>query len=162
DVSDGNPFILREVLATVDLEGLPATEASADAVRSMAPEAVVRTTRTRIARLRPEATAVAEATAVLGVDAHVPTVAAVSGLDLEMARGGAATLAAAGVLSAGDPLDFAQPPLWSAVYTGIPPSRRGALHCRPAAVLASDDDPHPERIAPHLLNCPPAGNARVV
>lgn len=162
DVSDGNPFILREVLASVDLDGLPPTAESARAVRSMAPEAVVRAARTRIAQLAPEATVVAEAAAVLGMDAHCPAVAALTGLDLDTTRAAAAALVAAGVLRYGEPLEFAQPPLWSAVYDGIQPARRGALHGRAAIVLAGDDDPHPERLATHLLNSPPAGDSEVV
>ncbi len=162
DVSEGNPFILREVLAAVDLEGLPPSAESAEVVRKMAPETVVRATRNRIARLRPEAAAVAEAAAVLGVDARLTAVAALAGLDLELARAGAAALVTAGVLRADEPLDFAQPPLRSAVYTGMRPERRGDLHRRAASVLATDGDPHPERLAAHLLNSPPCGDAEVV
>lgn len=162
DVSDGNPFILREVLATVDLDGHPATADSAELVRELAPEAVVRATRTRIAQLRPEAAALAEAAAVLNGDAQLRTAAALAGLDLDVAGAARAALVAAGILRTGEPLEFAQPPSWSAVYGGIPAERRGALHGRAAALLADDDDPHPERLATHLLNSPPAGDDRVV
>ncbi len=161
EVSEGNPFILREVLAVVDLEGIPPTDESADRVRRLAPDSVVRATHARIARLRPEAAALAEAAAVLGNDASVRCTGALAGLDPDVAAAAYADLVVAGILRGGEPLDFAQPPLWSAVYTGLAPARRGALHAGAAALLA-DHDPHPERLATHLLHSPPAGDGAVV
>ena len=161
DVSDGNPFILWEVLRTVDLEGIPPTGASADLVHRLAPESVVRATRGRLIRLRAEASTLAEAAAVLGPDAHLRHAAALAGLDVDTAVTAFVDLVTAGLLRVGEPLEFAQPPLRTAVYGDIPPPRRGALHAQAAALLAGDD-PHPERLASHLLHSPPVGNADVV
>jgi DNA-binding CsgD family transcriptional regulator len=161
DVSEGNPFFVREVLQAIDMEELPATSASAERVRGIAPQSIVRATRARISALRPEAVRLAQASAVLGVDADLRHSARLAGLDARTAATAADDLVAAGVLRAGEPYEFAHPPVWSAVYTGIPPARLGALHAEAAAILG-EEDAHPERRANHLLLSPTAGNADVV
>ena len=161
DVSGGNPFMVREVLHAVDLEELSPTSASAERVRAIAPESVVRATRARISTLRPEAVNLAQAAAVLGADADRRRSARLAGLDAPTAATAADDLVAAGVLRTGAPFEFAHPPVWSAVYSGIPPARLGALHAEAAAVLG-EEDAHPERRANHLLLSPAAGDADVV
>jgi len=88
------------------------------------------------------------AAVVHGTDLAPALLANGDGADATTLRPGEriADLVAAGLLPGGTALEFAQPPLWSAVYTGIPPARRGALHARAVAVLADEHAP-PERLA---------------
>jgi DNA-binding CsgD family transcriptional regulator/tetratricopeptide (TPR) repeat protein len=161
DVSEGNPFMVREVLQAVDLEELPPTYASSGRVRGIAPKSVVRATQARISALRPEAVNLAQAAAVLGADAHLRRSARLAGLDPRAGAEAADDLVAAGVIRAGEPLEFAHPPVWSAVYTGIPRGRLGALHAD-AATMLREEHVSPERLATHLLLSPAIGNAEVV
>src|SRR4051794_15662417 len=71
DATQGNPFLLREVLATADARGIEPTAASVQAIGALAPEGVARAVLERIARLGPGASALARAAAVLGPDAHL-------------------------------------------------------------------------------------------
>lgn len=161
DVTLGNPFIVREVLHAIDLEGLPPTSGSAERVRSLAPESVVRSTRARISRLPTEAWELVKAVAVLGSDASLRHAARLAGLSAETAASAADDLVAAGVLLPGDPLDFVQPPVRTSVYSSIRPGRRATAHAAAAAILV-EEEPHPERLANHLLHSPTLGNPDVV
>lgn len=161
DVSVGNPYVVREVLSVVDLEGMPPTEDSADPVRRLAPESVVRSTRARLSRLPQEAWKLAQAVAVLGPDAHTHYAARLAGLDHAVAAATAHDLVSAGVFRRGEPLDFVQLPVQSAVYSSIHPGPRAAAHAAAAAILA-DEDVHPERLATHLVHTPPRGDPSVV
>jgi DNA-binding CsgD family transcriptional regulator len=161
DVSGGNPFLVREILSTADLLGLPPTAGSAGRVRRLAPESVVRQTGVRISQLRPEAETLAQAAAVLGPDAHLRHVARLAKLDSHTAADSVHDLIEAGILRAGEPLDFAYPPVSEAVRSQIPPGARGALHAEAAAILA-DEDNRPERLAPHLVEAHATGNPEVV
>ncbi|HEY4408939.1 MAG TPA: AAA family ATPase [Acidimicrobiia bacterium] len=161
DVSAGNPFLAHEMLRAVDLEGLPATGASAGRIERLAPPSLVRAIWSRMSRLRDEAVAMAEAAAVLGPDAHLRLAAGLAGLDIRTAAKAAGELVAAGVIRPGEPLDFVQRPIASAVYTGIPPARRSDLHGNAARLLGAEEL-HPDRLAAHLLHSSPAGQPEVI
>ncbi len=161
DASGGNPFLVREILTALDLEGVSPTAAGAARVRRLALQSVARATATRLAQLRPEARPVAEVAAVLGEDAHLRHVAHLARLDFATAAEAAHELVSAGILRAGEPLQFSHAPVWSAVLDQISPGRRGGLHGEAAALL-DDEGADPARLAPHMLQAHPIGDARVV
>lgn len=161
DASRGNPFITQELARAADLDGVPPLAASADYVRALAPESTVRAVRSRISRLPPEAWQLAQAVAVLGDDAHFRHAAALAGLDGEAAVTAADALMGAGVLMTGDPFSFSHPIIATAIYASISPARRASIHARAVTLLAGED-PHPERLAHHLMQSPALGDPTVV
>src|SRR5688572_11958164 len=161
DASQGNPFIVQELARAADLDGMAPVAASAHYVRTLAPESIVRAVRSRISRLPPDAWELVQAVAVLGGDAHLRHAATLAGLDGAAAVIAADGLTAAGVLSAGEPLDFSHPIIGTTVYDSISPNRRATLHARVAQVLVAED-PHPEHLALHLMQSPAGGDSDVV
>ena len=160
EVSSGNPFVVRELLRLVDLEGLPTTAASAARLREMLPDKVMRSVRDGLARLSPHAERLADAASVLGPDAVLRHASRLAGLDLVTAAQAADDLVATVIVEGLDPLTFSQPMVRSAVYRTIPPGRRSLLH-QQAANMLNDDGAGPERLAPHLMATVPAGNPEV-
>ncbi|MCA1846910.1 MAG: AAA family ATPase, partial [Actinobacteria bacterium] len=142
DAGEGNPFLVGEILRAVDLEGLPATAASAARVQQLAPESVVRAAQARISRLPANAASLAQAVAVLGPDAQLRLAARVAGIEIPVAAAAADELVMARLLLPGEPLDFAQRLVCWAVYKSIPAGRRSDLHARAARFLAAEE-PHP-------------------
>ncbi len=161
DASQGNPFVIQELARTADLDGASPTAASADYVRTLAPESIVRAVGSRISRLPPDAGELAQAVAVLGSDAYLRHAAPLAGLDGPSAVIAADALTAAGVLAPGEPLDFSHPIICTTVYSSISPNRLAALHSQVVQLLC-DEDPHPERLALHLMQSPPAGDPDAV
>ncbi|MGH2889559.1 MAG: AAA family ATPase, partial [Solirubrobacteraceae bacterium] len=81
EASGGNPFLLRELCATLALEHVRSPSAGAERVRTLGPATVARAALTRLARLDRAAPELARAVAVLGDRAAVADAAAVAGLD---------------------------------------------------------------------------------
>ena len=84
-----------------------------------------------------------------------------AGMELASAARAAGALAEADILSRHNRLEFAHPLLRNVVYESIPPAQRALDHGR-AAWLFSDPVADHERMAAHLLQAAPAGDARVV
>jgi DNA-binding CsgD family transcriptional regulator len=160
-VTGGNPFYLRELVASARADGLTAgAEAAADVAR-LAPESVIRSVILRTAGLPHQAPTLASAVAVLGDGASLRHAAALAGLDGQSAELAADTLAAAGILAPGEPLSFIHPLIGAAVHADIPVLSRSRAHRR-AAGLLDDDDAPAETVAAHLLACRPEGDPRTV
>ena len=159
-VSGGNPHLVRELLAALAADGRSPDDTTAKEVSELAPDAVLRSVLARLARLPDDASSLARAVAVLGDDAELRHAAALADLDLPAAGTAADALATAEILAPGEPLAFLHPLLRSAVYADLPAVECGLLHGRAARLLA--DDVPPERVAPHLLAAPPAGDPWVV
>src|SRR5207244_1245700 len=68
EVTAGNPFLVRELLAEVAGEGLAGAREDAERVREIAPAGVSRAAAVRLARLPAPARALASALAVLGAE----------------------------------------------------------------------------------------------
>ncbi|HEV2999413.1 MAG TPA: ATP-binding protein, partial [Solirubrobacteraceae bacterium] len=66
EVTGGNPFLLRELLAALAAEGARGAPEDAAHVREIAPASIARAVLVRLARLPPAARRLAEAVAVLG------------------------------------------------------------------------------------------------
>ena len=111
----------------------------------------------RLARLPPEATALAKAVAILGDDADPRQAAALADLDERGSlRRGRGALVRVDVLRPQQPLGFVHPLIRAAVYDSLTQLERDGGHERAAALLAAAGA-EPERVAAQLLRSPPAG-----
>jgi DNA-binding CsgD family transcriptional regulator len=146
--SRGNPFLLGELLLELD----QATDA--DSVREVGPPRIAKAVLLRLARLGPDARALARALAVLGEAEEPSQAAALAGLGPAEAGALADSLTELGVLAPGRPLQFLHPVVRAAIYQDTPPSERASMQ-RLAAELLADD---PEQAAVHLLATDPRGD----
>jgi DNA-binding CsgD family transcriptional regulator len=160
EATAGNPLLLRELVHAIVAEGLAPTEANVPRLRALEARAGSRAVSLRLSRLPPEATALAQAVAVLGDDADPRQAAALAGLDQEVASEAADALAQADVLRP-EPLAFVHPLIGAAVYETLTPLERDRGHARAARLLAHTGA-EPERAAAHLLRSPPAADSQVV
>ena len=131
EVTGGNPFLLREVVRTLQSTGEGAA-ADPALVRSLVPESIVRATATRLAGLTPDAVRLAHAAALLGDDVDFGRAAAIAGLTADDAAIAAETLTRESILAPTCPLRFVHPLLLAAVRDSIPGPERSALHTRSA------------------------------
>ena len=157
--SAGNPFLLGELLAQVEAEGLPPGAANAASVEGVSPDSVERAVLARLGRLGDDATALARAVAVLE-NASLLQAAVLARLDDQAAAKAADALVAAEILSA-EPLLFVHPLLRRSVYEQIPPAQRATDHRR-AALLVAVAGPGNAAVGAHLLRASPAGEPAVV
>jgi DNA-binding CsgD family transcriptional regulator len=162
-MAEGNAFLLGELVAAVSDEGFAPTAQNAPRIGTLAPEPVLRAVAVRLMRLSDDAAGVARAVAVLGDDAHLRHVAALTGRKPDRVAAAADALAASEILRPIDPgvLTFAHPLLASAVYADVGTGERAALHRRAAEILRGEDIA-PERVAAHLLPSPGTGESWVV
>ncbi len=155
ELAQGNPLYVRELLATARAGKL----ADVAALRAAAPVAVGTSVLARLARLGSEATALAQALAVLGSQHEVVVTAELAGLDVIAAELLADALSAAQILASARPLDFFHPLIREAVYADIPLDARRLMHRSAAALL--DRTGARDRVAAHLLATGPAGDTWV-
>ena len=157
----GNPLLLSELLKALAAEGARPDAAHIAFVRDLGPRAASRAVLLRLARLRPEAVAVARAVAVLGDGAELAAAAALAGLDEQAAARATGELVRAEILRPEPPLGFVHPLVGAAVHFDIAPGERELHHARAAQLLADAGAP-PEQIAAHLLSIAPRGEATAV
>jgi DNA-binding NarL/FixJ family response regulator len=160
EATAGNAFAVCEVIAALELDGVDQVDVAARLTRRV-PATIARSIRGRLARLDPDAVAVARALAVLGDGASLHHVATLARLSGERAGVMADQLAAAELLTATRPLAFVHPLVRSAVEDDIAPGARARLHADAADRLAADDG-DPEAIAAHLLRTDPVGELQTV
>ena len=162
-MTEGNAFLLGELIGAVLKEGWEPTARSAPRIGTLAPEPVLRAVAVRLMRLSDDAAGVARAVAVLGEDAQLRHVAALTHRELDTVAAAADALAAGDILRppAPDVLAFAHPLLASAVYADVGTGERALLHRRAAEILR-DEDVAPERTAAHLLQSPGTGEGWAV
>ena len=162
-MTEGNVFLLEELIAAVRAEGWRPTAQNAARIGTLAPEAVLRAVGVRLMRLSDDAAGVARAVAVLGDDAELRHIVALTGRAPERVAAAADALAASDILRPADPgpLRFVHALLASAVYADIAPAERATLHRRAAEILHAEQIA-PERVAAHLLPSPGSGEAWVV
>jgi hypothetical protein len=101
---------------------------------------------------------VARAVAVLGGAADIGIAAEVADIDAREARSVADLLVRAGVLADDQVLGFVHPIVQAAVYEDLLPGERAARHLAVARLLDEAGAPV-ERVATHLLQTTPAGEA---
>jgi DNA-binding CsgD family transcriptional regulator len=160
-VTGGNPFLLRELAASLRADGIGPGEEAAERVAGLGPRSVARAVALRVARLGPAAGELARAAAILGDGTQLRHAAALAGVALADAAAAADGLAGIGVLEPGTPLRFAHPIVRTAVHDDIPPAGRGLRHAEAARLLAADGADL-DAVCAHLLVCEPAGSAEVV
>ena len=160
ELAGGNPLFVRELLAAAHNEGLSGAQESVMELRALASSAVGASVLGRLARLGPDAVALARALAVLGSQTEVGIAAELAALEPAAAELTADQLAAAQILASARPLDFFHPLIAEAVYADLALGARRLVHRRAAAIL--DRAGAADRVAAHLLATGPAGDAWVV
>ena len=153
-VTGGNPLLLEELIRTVAAERVAPSAGSVEVLERLAPDAVARSVRLRLARLPAEAAALARAVAVLGDGADRRHAAALAGIEQRSQAPAAAVLARVDLLRPDPPLRFVHPLVRNAVYEASPPHERAHEHAQAAAVLAAAGAPV-EQIGAQLLLAPP-------
>jgi DNA-binding CsgD family transcriptional regulator len=153
-VSGGNPFLARELVRSLQADGIAPTARSVPAIEQLVPASVVQSVLVRLARLGPSCQQLAAAVAVLGGDAAMRHAAALAELELPAAEQAADRLADAHVLAAGAPLRFAHPLIASAVSADRPAFARARAHRHAAGLLAAEGAPA-ELVSVHLLRSEP-------
>jgi DNA-binding CsgD family transcriptional regulator len=161
DVSGGNPFVLRDLLSELRIEGIAPTAAAARDVAGVTPRTVSRTVLLRLARLPGEAVNLAQAAAVLGDGAELRDVAALAGVEASAALDAVDLLVEADLLAAERPLSFVHPLTRAAIYSDLPPRKRSKAHHDAARLLAARGA-DPDAIAVHLLASDPVGEPETV
>ncbi len=160
-VSGGNPFLARELVRSLNADGIEPTAGSVPAIEQLVPASVVQSVLVRLARLGPACQRLAAAVAVLGGDAAMRHAAALAELELPAAEQAADRLADAHVLATGAPLRFAHPLIASAVRADRPAFARARAHRHAAGLLAADGAPA-EVVSVHLLRSEPEAQPATV
>ncbi len=157
----GNPFLLGELCATMQAEGLAPTAAAAPMVEQLAPRAIAQSSLTRVGAVAPDARRLVQASALLGPGAELRQAAALAELDLPRAVELADALVEVGVLSSSRPLDFVHPVVRTSIVEDQPAGARAVLHARAARLLA-DEGAGGETVCGHLMQAAPADDEWVV
>lgn len=150
----GNPLLLEELIRTVEAEQVAPSAGSVDVLERLAPDAVARSVKLRLARLPADAAALARAMAVLGDRADGRHAAALAGIERRSLAPAAALLTRVDLLLPDPPLRFVHPLVRNAVYEASPPHERAQEHAQAAAVLAAAGA-SVEQVAGQLLHAPP-------
>ena len=159
--TNGNPFLLVELLTQLRVQGLPPDDATAACLADLAPESVLNSIVPRLEAMPDELREVASAVAVLGDGAPLRQVALLARLDIETAARAADALAAIQLLHPGAPLSFVHPLVRAAVKATISPFERGRAHRRAAEILSAEGGPE-EQTAIHLLEAAPEADSNAV
>ncbi|WP_041730856.1 ATP-binding protein [Conexibacter woesei] len=152
----GSPFYVRELIGALATGGTAPLGAQAAQAAELGPETIARAILPRIARVSPDAVAVARALAILGDGAELSRVAALAGLDEAAATAAAAALCRAGVLAPERRPRFEHPIVRSAIASGLTAVERAQAHRRAARLLAAAGAPS-TRVAAHLLETDAVG-----
>ncbi len=159
--AQGNPFLLGELCATMQAEGLPPTAAAAPMVERLGPRSIAHSSLTRVGRVSPDARRLVQALALLGPGTELRHAAALAELDLTQATSLADSLVEFGVLSSSGPLEFVHPVVRTSIMEDQAAGSRAVLHAR-AARLLDDEGAAGEVVCSHLMQAAPAGDAWVV
>jgi DNA-binding CsgD family transcriptional regulator len=159
--AQGNPFLLGELCATMQAEGVRPTAAAASMVERLGPRSIAQSSLTRIGRVSPDARRLVQALALLGPGAELRHAAALAELDLTEAAALADSLVDFGVFSSSGPLEFVHPVVRTSILEDQQAGARAVLHAR-AARLLHEEGAAGEVVCAHLMQAAPAGDAWVV
>ena len=159
--TEGNPFLVRELVREVAERGIESSADGAERVRELGPRTVARRLLARLRGASPFSVEVVRAVAVLGADAEVRHIARLAGLSVEEVSAALDALEATDVLTGERPIEFVHPIARSAIYAAIPAGERARLHAVAAALLR-EEGAAAERIASHALVTDPAGDEATV
>lgn len=156
----GSPLLAQALIQEIAARGIAPDAAGARAVLALNPAAVSQQVQRRLAALPQPARQLAEAVGVVGDDVPVADITAYA--DLPNFENDAAVSQAIDALVEARILEFedqrlryTHPIVRSAVYQGLSPTVRAEGHRRAAELLRGRGDS--ERLAAHLLACPPVG-----
>ena len=159
--TEGNPFLVRELVREVGERGIAASARDAERVRELGPRTVARRLQARLANASPLAVEVVRVVAVLGADADVRRLARLTDLPADEVGRVLDALRTADVLTGEWPVEFVHPITRSAIYAAIPAGERARLHGLAAALL-QEEGAASERVASHLLVTEPGGAGATV
>ena len=131
----GNPLLLRELISTLQIEGVTPDAGHVWAVSNLGAQAVSRAVLVRLGRLSGDALALARSASVMQTGADLPFLAELAGLEQDDAAAAASALVAAEILRNGADAAFAHPLVGAAVYEDFPAPERSAAHERAARQL---------------------------
>jgi DNA-binding CsgD family transcriptional regulator len=157
EATAGNPFLLVELLRSLDQERTDPDSADADRLAEVAATGASRSILTRLARLGERSTAVARAVAVLEPNADPGPVAELSDLPQTVVAEECAQLVRSQLLSDSRPVGFVHPLVRAAVLSDVPSPKLAAVHARAAQVLDRNGAAI-DAVAAHLLLAEPAGD----
>ena len=161
DVTGGNPFLVGELLSEAAARGIAPTSTEAGEFATIVPRGVANSVLLRLARLAPEAGALARALSILGDGAQVGDAARLAGLPGAELEAGMAALVSAGIVESGGTVRFTHPILRSAIYGDLSPAERERFHLVAAAILRKRDAPA-SQVAAHVMHTEPASDAGTV
>jgi len=154
-VTGGNPFFLHALVAGL-AETTDGTPLDAATVEHFTPPSVLRVIEQRLDRRGDACLRLARAMAIFGDGVPLPRAARLAGLELNAAIDAADALAAADLLTGGQPPAFVHPLVRHAVLENIPPARRAAEHRRAAELLVEESAPS-DAVALQLVHALPVG-----
>jgi DNA-binding NarL/FixJ family response regulator len=150
EATAGNPFLLVELLRSLDGKQLDSTADDDGALVEKAAASISRSILARLTKLGEHSVAVARAVAVLEPNAEARLIAELADLPLDSVAESCALLVRARLLSDSQPVAFAHPLAREAVLSEVPAPRRGADHAI-AARLLDRDGAAVDSVAAHLL-----------
>jgi DNA-binding CsgD family transcriptional regulator len=157
DATAGNPFLLAELLQSLDLDRLERGEGGAERLAELAAAGVSRAILTRLGKLGEHSVAVAQAVAVLEPNAEARLIADLAELPASAVADSSERLVRARLLSDSRPVAFVHPLVRAAVLSDVPEPRRAASHAR-AARLLDDGGGAADTVAAHLLMAEPSAD----
>jgi predicted ATPase len=158
DHTGGNPFLLHQVARALAADGVAPNDDATERVAHVSPDAISRAVLLRLDRLGQPARDLASALSVMGPDSELQHVAALAELAPREAVDAVELLAQAAILDRTLPPRFTHAILAQTVRSSLSTARRAALH-RSAAQLLANDGASPDRVAGHLLEADPRGEA---
>jgi DNA-binding CsgD family transcriptional regulator/predicted negative regulator of RcsB-dependent stress response len=161
ELSRGNPFYVRELLAALELDGSAGGGDDVEQIRAVAPESISRSVLVRVGRLDLGAVVLARAAAILGDGGALRHAGALAGLDGEQAAAAVDALSAGEIVAPGDPVSFVHPLVAAAIYADTPDGERANGHLHAARLLAAEGA-DAQRVAVHLLRSPRRNDRWVV
>jgi DNA-binding CsgD family transcriptional regulator len=153
----GNPFLLQSLLT--ELRRHPVLDDGADTttIHTLAPRAVGRSIRRRVAALPASWLRVLQVTALIGDAADLASVAELAEVDPEEVVSAVDAMVDLWLLRREHAFRFRYPLERATVYAEMPPAARAQAHARAARVWARQQAPA-EEVARHLLLTEPAGD----
>ena len=148
-VTDGNPFVLEELLQALRDDGVTPDARAVGRVRRCRPPWLADRLLSRLRAHDPALATLTRAVAVLG-SPDPEVAAAAAGLPLPVAAEAAQSLVSMGILELGPRLELRSSVAQASVAQDVSPVERDAIHARAAELLWAERAA-PERIAAHLL-----------
>ncbi|HSS05443.1 MAG TPA: AAA family ATPase [Solirubrobacterales bacterium] len=161
EATGGNPFLLGELARELQRQEIDPKAREAGRVAGLQPDRVARSLTVRIGRSGDAAGHLAPAIALLGDGAELSLAGELAGLATDTAADALDGLVREGVLVPDLPPRYAHPLLRTAAEGLLAPAERSRLHAR-AAELLTDRGASVERVASHLLETQPSGEAQTV